>query len=446
MINPRKSADSNDNMSMIINNAFGVVDVVDEGEDDDDEVTTTSNNNAIQAQSTVASINENERHNSVYYPRIIELKVDDNLLAAISHSSLLRGVTSNNNNDQRKIEVSRTALKEQERLLDSEDFSYRDPLYEDDCVPMQKWQETSFPICNLFHELDFAGKSMTGEFEYLTHGGYNDIFWIEDMDQKDDPELVMKILQYGTDYSDRNFDRVRRDGLILERLTKSPYVLDTYGFCGFDVLTPYANGKSLTDHLYSWHRGKLKLSNRKRLQYAVEVAEGLAAVHDIDGEGLSSVSHGDLKGQQYLFLNGEMKLGDFNRGRFLRRNSTAPDTACTYTIGKNDAKFRSPEEYEYLPQTSAIDIYAVGSILFELLTGDDVWSQTPMKEAQKRIRKGELPPISEEIAKSTDPVDVALREAIFDLCYIFDPKERAKAGDVAAFLQKKMSELPADYK
>ena len=107
-----------------------------------------SNNNALlQAQSTVASINENERHNSVY-PRIIELKVDDDLLAAISHSSL-RGVTLNNNNDQRKIEVSRIALKEQERLLDSEDFSYRDPLYEDDCVPMQKWQETSFPICNL---------------------------------------------------------------------------------------------------------------------------------------------------------------------------------------------------------------------------------------------------------------------------------------------------------
>ena len=149
MIHPRKSADSNDMMSMIINNAFGVVDVVDEVEEDDG-VTTTSNNNALlQAQSeTASSINENERHNSVY-PRIIELKVDDDLLAAISHSSLLRGVTSNNNNDQRKIEVSRTALKEQERLLDSEDFSYRDPLYEDDCVPMQKWQETSFPICNL---------------------------------------------------------------------------------------------------------------------------------------------------------------------------------------------------------------------------------------------------------------------------------------------------------
>jgi len=65
--------------------------------------------------------------------------------------------------------------------------------------------------------------SLTNEFEYLTHGGYNDIYYLRQKDIKDDPELAMKILQYGTDYSDRNYDRVRRDGLILERLTKSPY-------------------------------------------------------------------------------------------------------------------------------------------------------------------------------------------------------------------------------
>jgi len=124
----------------------------------------------------------------------------------------------------------------------------------------------------------------------------------------------------GTDYSDRNFDRVRRDGLILERLTKSPYgkrctffphyqdvhsstttfdvltssffcqVLNTYGFCGFDVLTPYADGGTLSSKLRKWGHGKLKLSPMTRLQYAVDAASGLAAVHDIDGEGLSSVA------------------------------------------------------------------------------------------------------------------------------------------------------------
>ena len=56
---------------------------------------------------------------------------------------------SSDDRDKRTIYISRRDLNEQKRLLDSDDFSYRDPLYEGDCVPMQPWQETSFPNCNL---------------------------------------------------------------------------------------------------------------------------------------------------------------------------------------------------------------------------------------------------------------------------------------------------------
>ena len=215
----------------------------------------------------------------------------------------------------------------------------------------------------------------------------------------------------------------------------SSSVLDIYGFCGFDVLTPMTKGGTLTEKLYYWKRGKRKLSDEARLKLAMEVALGLAAVHDIDGEGLSAVAHGDLKGGQYLIMDGVAKLGDFNRGRFLRRNSTAPDTACTYTIGQNDAAFRSPEEYEYLPQTSAIDVWALGSVLYNILTGRDAWYNTDIKKAQKLIRKGKLPTIDGNIKNSTHPVDVALTKAI-DMCYVFDPKKRAKAAEVASYLQK----------
>mmetsp|Transcript_5483 Transcript_5483/g.11939 ORF Transcript_5483/g.11939 Transcript_5483/m.11939 type:complete len:556 (+) Transcript_5483:40-1707(+) len=375
------------------------------------------------------------RHRETHFPRIISIGGRSG-----NANNHLRGEPDD---EKRSIYVSSRERKEQERLLESDDFSYRDPLYEGDCVPMQKWQETSFPNCNLFHELDFLEKSRTQQFEFYAKGGYNHIFWLEEVDKKDDPELVMKILKYGTEYSDRNFDRVRRDGLILERLTHSPYVLDVYGFCGFDVLTPYADGGTFSHEINSWAKGRLKLSPKTRLKYAVEIASGLADVHDIDREGLSSVAHGDLKGGQYLFLDGVIKLGDFNRGRFLRRNSTAPNTACPYTIGKNDAAFRSPEEYEYLPQTSAIDVWALGSIMYEILTGKDVWYNTDTKKAQRYIRKGKLPTIDDKYLESQDPVDVALREAI-GMCYVFDPHKRAKAADVASYLRKKLLELPEE--
>jgi len=79
---------------------------------------------------------------SLKFPRIITLQGE---LHAESYN--LRG--SSDDREKRTIHVSKKELKEQERLLDSDDFSYRDPLYEGDCVPMQPWQETSFPNCNL---------------------------------------------------------------------------------------------------------------------------------------------------------------------------------------------------------------------------------------------------------------------------------------------------------
>jgi len=68
-----------------------------------------------------------------------------------------------------------------------------------------------------------------------------------------------------------------------------------------------------------------------------------------------------------------------------------------------------------------------------------VWHGTDIKKAQKYIRQGKLPTIEDKYM-GDDPVDVTLREAI-NMCFIFDPKERAKAGEVAAFLREKFSEM-----
>jgi len=342
---------------------------------------------------------------------------------------------------KRTILVNKKALKKQASLYDSEDYDqFRDLLYEGDCVPMSSWQETSFPSCSKLHEMDFSGKARTGELEYLTSGGYNDIFYIENSALPVSEEVIVKILSYDdTDFTDRNFDRVRRDGLVLERSTKSSYVLDVFGYCGFSIVTPYAVDGTLSDRIHHWRKKKSKPQN-ERLKLATEAALGLAAVHNIDGEGLSSVAHADLKGGQYLFINGRMKLADFNRARFIRRNSTAPDTACTYTVGKNAGKYRSPEEYMYLPQTAKVDTWALGGILFHILTGHEVWSGVSTNKAEKLIIIGHLPKIGKHVLEGDDPVDKILSKAI-DMCYVYDPEDRPKPGKIALFLQNKYTQM-----
>ena len=79
----------------------------------------------------------------------------------------------------------------------------------------------------------------------------------------------------------------------------------------------------------------------------------------------------------------------------------------------------------------------VGSILYFILTGREVWSDTSTSKAQKRIIEGKMPNFPEP---SGDPVDSILRKAI-DLCYVYDPEERPKAKDIVTFLEREFSKL-----
>ena len=106
-----------------------------------------------------------------------------------------------------------------------------------------------------------------------------------------------------------------QDSLISERLTKSPHISPVYGYCGFAIISRFVTRGTLADKLQEWHFGEMHIPPRKRLQYAVDVAQGLKDLHSINGDGKPSATHGDLKEHQYLFAeNGVLQLGDFNKG------------------------------------------------------------------------------------------------------------------------------------
>ena len=99
-------------------------------------------------------------------------------------------------------------------------------------------------------------------------------------------------------------------------------------------------------------------------------------------------------------------------------------------------KFRSPEEYAYLPQTEKIDIYSLGNVFYGILT--ERWPFYKVykdKEAQKRIIGGERPKISEFFRNSTSPFDKAMIKVI-EMCWTHDPKERPPARKIQSYIAK----------
>jgi serine/threonine protein kinase len=350
----------------------------------------------------------------------------------------------------RRVDVDGKTLRRRAQIAEDDQYPPL-PAAPAECVPMAPWQTRAYPNCNAFHDLDLPAKLRRREFQYAGSGGFNHVFRVRGRRASPEPDVALKLLSLSRQtrsgipssdmYSRQNYDIVRRDALVSERLTKSPHVLPVYGYCGFATVVPYAAdggtlGSALEQKNSEGRTGWHNMTSFARLRQVADAAAGLADVHDI------AVVHGDVAAKQYIVWNGSLRLGDFNQGILLRRNTTAPDAACTFARPVNDGTTRSPEEYRHVRQTSAVDVWSLGSLLHHVLTGRKVWSQSGKKKkaVQAAVVAGLLPKIGKDVRQSADPVDKLLMQAL-DMCQVYDPSKRASAREVASFLQRGVEEL-----
>ena len=149
-----------------------------------------------------------------------------------------------------------------------------------------------------------------------------------------------------------------------------------------------------------------------------QIAAGLAAAH---AEG---VTHRDLKPANVMLLPGGLvKVLDFGLGRMVDDTGGSRLTSSGVTVGT--ARYMAPEQFHTSAVTPAADLYALGCVLFELLTGVPPFhSASPLELGQKHCT--ETPPPLRTLRQDV-PRDL---ELLIDRLLRKEPADRPESAAV----------------
>jgi hypothetical protein len=155
---------------------------------------------------------------------------------------------------------------------------------------------------------------------------------------------------------------------------KSPHLITIYdvkhGPAGEPfVLMEYVSGPSLRELLVAEPNG---LGPQKAAYFLDGVAKGLAYLHD------RGIVHRDLKPANIFYDDGYVKIGDYGLSKHIAVSRHSGQTVSVGTV-----HYMAPEigSGSY---TKAIDIYALGVILYEMLTGRLPFTGSSMGEILMR--------------------------------------------------------------
>jgi serine/threonine protein kinase len=169
---------------------------------------------------------------------------------------------------------------------------------------------------------------------------------------------------------------------------------------------------------------------RKAVEIAALIARGLAAAHD------KQIAHRDLKPENvFLTPTGGVKILDFGLAR-----DTSADTALTRLESPTMAPattpgtvlgtvgYMAPEQVRGEPADQRSDIFALGCVLYEMLTGARAFARETAAETMAMILREDPPEPSTVSAMVPPSVQRALRR-----CLEKRPQERFESARDLAF-------------
>ena len=212
---------------------------------------------------------------------------------------------------------------------------------------------------------------------------------------------------------------------------------------GLYIAMEYLPGRDL-----SWHlRARGSLSEEKAIGVAIQVLGSLEEAHGL------GIVHRDLKPANIMLVrrkgaDDQVKLLDFGIAKLLeaegRKSITGTGTGIQEFIGT--PAYMSPEQGKGDPLDARTDLYSLGAVLFELVTGRTVFvGRSPMEVVTMHMTT--VAPRVTEITPDK-PVSGGF-EAVLRKALCKDPDERFKNAEAMRIalekVRREMGSLPNDF-
>ena len=234
----------------------------------------------------------------------------------------------------------------------------------------------------------------------LGRGGFGEVYFgVSDSGR----EVALKAVQ--------NYEEIELRGISHCMNLKSPHLVTIFDVRHDAQGTPwvimeYVSGPSLREVLDD-KDARNGMGEDQALYFMRELIKGMRYLHD------AGVVHRDLKPHNIFFEDGAVKIGDYSLSKAI---SNTHQTGHTTTVGS--VHYMAPEigEGKY---NKAVDVYALGVILFEMLTGQPPYVGESMGEVLIKHITNEP-----DVSNLSEPFASTIKKAMAR-----DPEERFQSVD-----------------